>query len=60
MTTTTQTHPIEVRTSRALIAAFIWIIALGVLALVAHVDPPAGWGQLPPSGGATEFAQFGD
>jgi hypothetical protein len=58
---TTQTHNLEARTSRALVAAFIWIVALGGLALVARVEPPSGWGQLPSSGGATEaVAEFGD
>ena len=58
---TTQTHKIDVPPSRSLIAAFILIVGLGVLALVARVNPPAGWAQFPAGGGATEVvAEFGD
>jgi len=57
----TQTHNIEVPPSRSLIAAFVLIVALGVIALVARVNPPAGWTQFPSGGGATEVvAEFGD
>ena len=58
---TTQTHNIDVPPSRSLIAAVVLIVSLGVLALVARVNPPAGWAQLPPAGGSTEvIAEFGD
>jgi hypothetical protein len=57
----TQPHTIDARASRGLVAAVVLIVGFGVLALVARIDPPAGWGQLPSSGGATEIvAEFGD
>ena len=57
----THPHSIDAQASRGLIAAVVLIVGFGVLALVARIDPPAGWGQLPSPGGATEVvAEFGD
>jgi hypothetical protein len=59
---TTQTHPIDVPTSRALISAVILIVGFGVLALAGHVVPRAGWTQ-GASTGAPEtevVAEWGD
>ena len=56
----TETHPIDARPSLSLIAAFMLIVGFGVLALGSHLQPRAGWGQLPASGGATELVEFGD
>jgi hypothetical protein len=57
----TQPHTIDAQASRGLVAAVVLIVGFGVLALVARIDAPAGWGQLPASGGATELvAEWGD
>ena len=56
----TQPHSIDTQATRGLIAAFMLIVGFGVLALGTHLQPRAGWGQLPPSGGATELVEFGD
>ena len=57
----TQPHTIDAQASRGLIAAVVLIVGFGVLALVVPIPPPAGWGQLPSSGGATQVvAEFGD
>jgi len=42
----TQTHPIDVRPSRSLIAAFILIVGLGVLSFVADVHLRSGNGDV--------------
>ena len=56
----THPHTIDAQATRGLISAVVLIVGFGVLALVARIDPPAGWGQFPPSGGATELVEFGD
>jgi hypothetical protein len=56
----TQPHTFDAQASRGLIAAVVLIVSFGLLALVARIDPPPGWGELPSSGGATEVAEFGD
>jgi hypothetical protein len=57
----TENHLIEAPASRPLIAAFILIVGLGVLALAAYVHPRSGSMQGPSTGAATEaVAEFGD
>ena len=52
------THPFDAPASRSLIAAFLLIVALGLLALVVHVEPRNG--SSTDAVTAEAIAQFGD
>jgi len=58
----TETHPIDARPGLSLIAGSILIVALGVLALSAHVHPRSESMQGPSTDaiGTEDVAQFGD
>jgi hypothetical protein len=52
---TTQTHPIDVPATRALISAFVLIFGLGVLALTAQFHSPSGSMQVPTTEAVAEW-----
>ena len=57
----TETHPIDAQASLSLVAAFILIVGLGVLALVIPVHPWSSSMQGHSTGAGTEaVAEFGD
>jgi len=57
-----ETYPIDVPPSRPLIAAFIFIVVFGVLALAAHVRPRSGSveGHSADAVATDTMAEFGD